>query len=153
MENTATLGETMSDTCRPSMFGRHNIDDQIVFTFTEPHPDDVDLEAVGPAGALVRDPNGHIAALFISDPSKVIPDAADASLTVALAVDPDADMAYLYLGRPGAVKVARTVELTGRSLVVDLDDEDRLIGIEFFDASNWFCPAVLTANDEPDEIG
>jgi uncharacterized protein YuzE len=54
-----------------------------------------------------------------------------------LTYDPAADAMYLYLAErsPGTPEVARTEEVTP-GVMLDLDVEDRVIGIEIL----WVCP-------------
>jgi uncharacterized protein YuzE len=136
-------------TCRPAQLARRPLPNQLVITLTQPADTDRDLLAVGTGVSIVRDPDGHMVALFVTDLGMVIDAANQAEIPVVLTVDEEADMGYLYLGTPGSGKVSRTVTLHDGSIVIDLDQDDRLIGIEFFGAGSWFCPAVIAATATP----
>lgn len=53
-----------------------------------------------------------------------------------LSVDAENNIAYLNLveGTPKSVK-QKTVEVSGGTIIIDIDDEDAVIGIEFIGAS------------------
>ena len=51
------------------------------------------------------------------------------------------DVTYVYLRR---AEVARTVQVT-ENLFVDLDDEDKLTGIEVLDGTDWSAAPVKLA--------
>lgn len=68
---------------------------------------------------------------------------------IHLRLEPQSDVAYLTLGsepRPG-MATPRVVAIVGKNgpieIVVDLDDDDRIIGFEFLNASKQLPKSCL----------
>jgi uncharacterized protein YuzE len=71
-----------------------------------------------------------------------------------LTYDPESGMAYLYLQeKPSGEAFDRSVELDDDelpdSLVVDIDREGRLIGIEIFGADHCLSPQLREQAERP----
>lgn len=139
----------MSSQCREPLFSRRQTDGQLILSVAGIEPGDNDLVPIGGGVVLVRDRDGHVVALFVTDSSRVVPEALEEGLHVTLTFEAASDMGYLYVAQPGQHRVGRTVDACDGDVLVDLDSSDRMIGIEFFNATRWFCSAVLQGADLP----
>ena len=116
---------------------------ETVVVLAEFDPASVSLEPLGQGAVLVLGEDGHLVAVLVSDPNAVVDSTHDRDVAVTLTVD--GGVGYLYLGSPQRDPVAHTIELGHRALVVDLDREGRLVGVELLDVERWLCPAVRDA--------
>jgi uncharacterized protein YuzE len=70
-----------------------------------------------------------------------------------LTYEPESGMAYLYLEEPSPGVAHRSIELDNdelpSSLVVDIDPEGHLIGIEIFGADGFLSPKVRGRAERP----
>jgi uncharacterized protein YuzE len=86
---------------------------------------------------------GHLVAVF-APVDAVAPGVVAAAGTAAPLVtyDPESDMGYIYLSYPAPLAPYAQVVLEADGLVLDVDDEVRLIGIELFNAGSLLCDTV-----------
>jgi len=73
-------------------------------------------------------------------PKKLVP--------LAVALDDEANMAYLRLAAEGPHSVKQVpvaIDEAGGELVIDIDADGRLVGIEIFDARSLLPDKILTA--------
>jgi uncharacterized protein YuzE len=70
----------------------------------------------------------------------------DVSLPLRVTLDPDADAGYVYLSEipDGAAVTQRVVGVAGRGeVVLDFDEDGRLLGVELVGASSLLPPSLL----------
>lgn len=67
---------------------------------------------------------------------------------LAVSLDDDSNMAYVRLGQEGARSVKQisiATDEAGGEIVIDVDADGRLIGIEIFDARSLLPDKILSA--------
>ena len=101
-------------------------------------------ELPGSEIGIFGDSYGHFVAIAAKDRSFFPPSASIKDTPILLTYEASSDMGYLYLGKKSELRISSTSSLDYfQGINLDYSADDRLIGIEFYNAFEVFCPAVL----------
>ena len=127
-----------------SLFKRYVKDDIMIFLSQPESIPELIYELPGGEVGIFGDSYGHFVAIAAKDRSFFPPSASIKDTPILLTYEVSSDMGYLYLGKKSELRISSTSSLDYfQGINLDYAADDRLIGIEFYNAFEVFCPAVL----------